>query len=1137
MTTVSQLKGFDLVNWLNNKLGDQTELWAGRSTSSVLTREIISELVGCFPALEAHVKLKIIESLPHISPKLLQLWRDPLIELLAVAKEDGDQWIRTLAQIYATYPRIGAIKSAIDDEDQQFAQTTKDFQKILEDVIPSLNANVIPPDFLIVSASTTAMTFGFGQDDANRHFKLRKESKATKMLQDALKASEPQNRRYATVSSTVPMRTKNPVKKVDNTLPMRAIPTSRTICGGFTDAPKKFQRSLVKRAGCTTILLDDVPPPPIIKKPRAPKAPKPRKSKAEGDGDDVDAQNSDSHFTSEAVGEKMADWESYLNNQENVDGVRMTWNVLPHSKADAQKMVVPPAVFFAPLKERPEDQPRQPAIEYDPVLCQKATCKAILNPLCPVDFRAKCWHCLFCNQRNPFPPHYNMIAEDNRPPELHPAFTTIEYTLKKATTLPPIFLFLVDTCVTQEELKALKESLQKALSVLPADSYVGLITYGRTVELRELDARNLGRSYVFSGAKEVTQKQIKDVLALNFGRPAGVPMAPAAPQQQQQPPTGLPIQPQFPGAPGQFPAPPQFQPQQMQQPMHQPMHQPMQQPQHSQLAQRPSLSGPPGAPQPFNKFLQPISECEQTIFDLIEQLTVDRWPIPQGHRPLRATGSALAVAVTLLETCFPNTGARIMTFIGGACTYGPGMVTNEELKQPIRSWHDIKEDKAVYQRKATKFYDQLAQRAVKNAHVVDIYSCALDQTGLQEMNNLFNSTNGHVIMADSFESTLFKQSFAKVFEKDADGNLKMGFNATMEVKLSAGLKIEGALGCCASAGVRNALVSDTEIGVGGTCQWKFCSLTPRHNVALLFEIAAPHGSPMPQHSRAMFQFVTQYQHADGRKRIRVTTTCRNWADMSTQQQNVAYGFDQEAAAVLMARMASFRAANENDSPDTMRWLDRSLIRLIQRFGEYHRDDPSSLRLSEKFSLYPQFMFHLRRSQFLQVFNNSPDETAYYRHVLFGENVSESTSMLQPVLFSYACNAPAEPVLLDTSSILPDRVLLMDDYFHVLIYHGQTVAQWRKARYHEDPQYVALKQMLEQPVSDAAAILQDRFPVPRYIVTEHEGSQARFLLSKVNPSLTHNNPYSQEGGAPVFTDDVSLQVFMEHLRKLAVSAST
>lgn len=32
-------------------------------------------------------------------------------------------------------------------------------------------------------------------------------------------------------------------------------------------------------------------------------------------------------------------------------------------------------------------------------------------------------------------------------------------------------------------------------------------------------------------------------------------------------------------------------------------------------------------------------------------------------------------------------------------------------------------------------------------------------------------------------------------------------------------------------------------------------------------------------------------------------------------------------------------------------------------------------------------------------------------------------------------------------------------------------------------------------------------MPRYIDTEQGGSQARFLLSKVNPSQTHNNMYA------------------------------
>ena len=47
------------------------------------------------------------------------------------------------------------------------------------------------------------------------------------------------------------------------------------------------------------------------------------------------------------------------------------------------------------------------------------------------------------------------------------------------------------------------------------------------------------------------------------------------------------------------------------------------------------------------------------------------------------------------------------------------------------------------------------------------------------------------------------------------------------------------------------------------------------------------------------------------------------------------------------------------------------------------------------------MFHLRRSQFLQVFNNSPDETSYYRLMLMREDLTQSLIMVQPVLFSYS----------------------------------------------------------------------------------------------------------------------------------------
>ena len=61
--------------------------------------------------------------------------------------------------------------------------------------------------------------------------------------------------------------------------------------------------------------------------------------------------------------------------------------------------------------------------------------------------------------------------------------------------------------------------------------------------------------------------------------------------------------------------------------------------------------------------------------------------------------------------------------------------------------------------------------------------------------------------------------------------------------------------------------------------------------------------------------------------MRVTTVARNWADASTNIQHISAGFDQEAAAVLMARISVFRAETD-DGPDVLRWLDRMLIRLV-----------------------------------------------------------------------------------------------------------------------------------------------------------------------------------------------------------------
>lgn len=82
-----------------------------------------------------------------------------------------------------------------------------------------------------------------------------------------------------------------------------------------------------------------------------------------------------------------------------------------------------------------------------------------------------------------------------------------------------------------------------------------------------------------------------------------------------------------------------------------------------------------------------------------------------------------------------------------------------------------------------QFYEALSKRVANNGHVVDLFAGCLDQVGLLEMKSLPNATNGVIILSDSFATSIFKQSFLRIFNKDENGHLEMGFNATFDVQV------------------------------------------------------------------------------------------------------------------------------------------------------------------------------------------------------------------------------------------------------------------------------------------------------------------------------------------------------------------
>ena len=533
------------------------------------------------------------------------------------------------------------------------------------------------------------------------------------------------------------------------------------------------------------------------------------------------------------------------------------------------------------------------------------------------------------------------------------------------------------------------------------------------------------------------------------------------------------------------------------------------------------------------RFLRPKSECEFALEQILDDLQPDPWQRKQGQRHQRCTGVAMSVAIGLLEMTVPKRGSRIMMFIGGPPTVGPGTVADMKLSEVMRNHTDVKQmnKNARFTKAAIEHYSKLAERCVKNCHVVDLFCCCLDQIGLHEFIVCAERTGGKVVLGDSFGQSVFKDSFKRIFKKDANGDLEMGFAATLEVLTSREISVLGAIGACTSLKKKAPYVADTEIGQGGTYAWSIAGIDPETTLGLYFEISNPHESPIAQTNRPHIQFVTTYQHSSGDYRMRVTTVVLQWHHDKSSLMPVAGSFDQCAAASLVTRLAADRGRKEQ-AADIMRWLDRSLIRLCSKFAQYEKDRTENFHLPGEFTLYPQFMFHLRRSQFLQVFNCSPDETAFYRHTMMSKTVADTLIMIQPYLVSYSFQSLGEAVQLDTDSMKNDNILLLDTFFQVVVHHGTTIASWRDQGYHKKPGHENFKKLLQQPIDDAQSAMAERFPIPRFIVCDQNRSQARFLLAKLNPSKPE-----YEGDAPqIFTDDVSLRVFMEHLVKLSVKSA-
>eukprot|EP00916_Digyalum_oweni_P015999 GHVL01026248.1.p1 GENE.GHVL01026248.1~~GHVL01026248.1.p1 ORF type:complete len:439 (-),score=135.98 GHVL01026248.1:522-1838(-) len=375
-----------------------------------------------------------------------------------------------------------------------------------------------------------------------------------------------------------------------------------------------------------------------------------------------------------------------------------------------------------------------------------------------------------------------------------------------------------------------------------------------------------------------------------------------------------------------------------------------------------------------NRFISCIKDIEYILNLILEDIKIDNWPISKNNRCNRCTGNAISIGLNLLEILYPvnntvkntvNIKSKIILFIGGPTTID-----------------------------AIKYYKILSDRALSIGTSIDMFCCSLDQVGFHEMQACVSRTGGHVVMCDSFSMHVFKDSLQRMLESSITGELKVFFNSKLSLLCSKNIKICGAIGNCVSTNKKGSQVSDTVIGNnGGTMEWALGDIDDRYTIAIYFEIS---DTRQRGNNHILLQFQTIY-NSIYKKHIRIHTFALKYA---YNIKDIYIGFDQEVAVVILCRIIIIKLLY-NDIYNIIKYIDNILIKLTRLFSNYNKNDINTIILYQEYINFPQFIYHLRRSNLLQIFNTSPDETAFYRTVILSENTVNSLIIIQPALLEYS----------------------------------------------------------------------------------------------------------------------------------------
>ncbi|XP_029831527.2 negative elongation factor A [Ixodes scapularis] len=227
---MAHVRDSDTSLWLHNKLGTSNDLWSGYSICSQLNQDVLKNIRECFIDLQSQVKLKLLLSFLHIPRRNVEEWKVELEEILEVASADSDQWVSMLAELLRSFPSTGTLNFNIEENSGVFVDLCNDLRKFVK---KHADKNILPLECLYLNKH--ALTALVGQlPQPVKHFALKRKPKSAALRAELLQKSQDalSNAKRNTSSSSVPIRCRGLTKNLNDSSPLRGIP-SRVPTGGF----------------------------------------------------------------------------------------------------------------------------------------------------------------------------------------------------------------------------------------------------------------------------------------------------------------------------------------------------------------------------------------------------------------------------------------------------------------------------------------------------------------------------------------------------------------------------------------------------------------------------------------------------------------------------------------------------------------------------------------------------------------------------------------------------------------------------------------------------------------------------------------------------------------------------------------